>query len=69
MPEIAEPIRQQIINNYEQKGIEWLQEQLKNKDPEYYATGEMKNPQRMMRALEIFEATGNSILSCEVEIK
>ena len=62
MPEIAEPIRQQIINNYEQKGIEWLQEQLKNKDPEYYATGEMKNPQRMMRALEIFEATGNSIL-------
>jgi tRNA dimethylallyltransferase len=61
MPEIAEPIRQHIINTYEQKGIEWLQEQLKNKDPEFYASGEMKNPQRMMRALEIFEATGKSI--------
>ena len=62
MPQIAESIRQLIIKNYQAKGIEWLQEQLKSKDPEFYATGEIKNPQRMMRALEIYEATGKSIL-------
>lgn len=62
MPEIPEATRQQIIDSYNEKGIEWLQQQLKEKDPEFYANGEMKNPQRMMRALEIKETTGKSIL-------
>jgi len=62
MPEVPDAIRQAIIENYELKGIEWLQEQLKEKDPEFFAKGEIKNPQRMMRALEIKEATGQSIL-------
>ncbi|TMI63521.1 MAG: tRNA (adenosine(37)-N6)-dimethylallyltransferase MiaA [Bacteroidetes bacterium] len=62
MPEVPETIRQTIIENYELKGIEWLQEELKEKDPEFYTKGEIKNPQRMMRALEIKQATGRSIL-------
>lgn len=62
MPEVPEAIRQTIIENYESKGIEWLQEELKEKDPEFYTKGEIKNPQRMMRALEIKQATGQSIL-------
>jgi tRNA dimethylallyltransferase len=40
-----------------------LQEQVKEKDPAFYAAGEVQNPQRMMRALEVMEATGQSILS------
>jgi tRNA dimethylallyltransferase len=44
MPEIPEVTRQQIINNYNAEGIEWLQQQLKEKDPEFYAKGEMKKP-------------------------
>ena len=62
MPEIPETTRQQIIDSYNENGIEWLQQQLKEKDPEFYAKGEMKNPQRMMRALEIKETTRKSIL-------
>jgi tRNA dimethylallyltransferase len=62
MPEVPEVIRQNIISNYEEKGIEWLQQQLKEKDETFYEKGEIKNPQRMMRALEIKEATGKSIL-------
>jgi tRNA dimethylallyltransferase len=62
MPEIPKAIRQQIIENFNEKGIEWLQQQLQDKDPEFYAKGEIKNPQRMMRALEIKETTGKSIL-------
>lgn len=62
IPEIEPLIRQQICDNYEKNGISWLQNQLKEKDPEFYQSGEMKNPQRMMRALEVIESTGNSIL-------
>lgn len=62
IPDIDNTIRQQIITDYEEKGISWLQNQLEEKDPAYFQTGEMKNPQRMMRALEVMESTGNSIL-------
>jgi tRNA dimethylallyltransferase len=40
----------------------WLQNEIKTKDPEFYQSGEIQNPQRVMRALEVVEATGNSIL-------
>ena len=62
IPDIDLSIRQQIIVDYEEKGISWLQNQLEEKDPAYFQIGEMKNPQRMMRALEVIESTGNSIL-------
>ena len=32
-------------------------------DPLFYASGEMTNPQRMMRALEVIQSTGRSIIS------
>lgn len=63
IPEIDPAIRQNIITTYEEKGIAWLQEQLKEKDPAFAAAGEMQNPQRMMRALEVMGSTGQSILS------
>jgi tRNA dimethylallyltransferase len=62
MPEAPEEIRNTIIENYEKKGIKWLQQKLKENDPEFFRKGEMQNPQRMMRALEIKETTGKSIL-------
>lgn len=62
IPEIDPAIRAGIIEKYEARGISWLQEQLKEKDPAFYTSGEMQNPQRMMRALEVFESTGQSIL-------
>ena len=62
IPNIDVRVRQQIIADYEEKGISWLQNQLEEKDQAYFQSGEMKNPQRMMRALEVIESTGNSIL-------
>ncbi len=61
MPEISNSIREQIINAYKEKGLTWLQEELKNKDPEFWHSAEQQNPQRLMRALEVYEATGKSI--------
>ncbi|RYG38757.1 MAG: tRNA (adenosine(37)-N6)-dimethylallyltransferase MiaA, partial [Chitinophagaceae bacterium] len=62
VPSIPSDIRAAIIQSYEGNGIGWLQEQLQEKDPAFFEKGEMKNPQRMMRALEVIEATGQSIL-------
>jgi tRNA dimethylallyltransferase len=60
---VDDSIRQKIIDNYEIKGLPWLQEEIKLKDPQFYESGEMQNPQRMMRALEVIESTGQSIFS------
>ncbi len=63
MPDVPEAIRKSIILNYEKKGLEWLQRETQKKDPLFYEAGEIQNPQRLMRALEIAEATGQSILT------
>jgi tRNA dimethylallyltransferase len=63
IPDIDPAIRQNIISNYETNGLEWLQQEVKLKDPAFYATGEIQNPQRMMRALEVMESTGQPIVS------
>jgi len=63
IPPIDEAIRKDIIKNYELNGLTWLQEQVRLKDPEFYKVGEIQNPQRSMRALEVVESTGHSILS------
>jgi tRNA dimethylallyltransferase len=61
MPAIPAPVRHQIIAAYEEKGIAFLQEELKQKDPLFWQTAEQQNPQRLMRALEVLYATGRSI--------
>jgi len=63
IPDIDPAIRENIICNYEKKGLEWLQQEVKLKDPLFYEKGEIQNPQRMMRALEVMESTGQSIVS------
>ena len=62
MPEIPEETRQQVINGYKEKGLIWLQKELEQKDPAFWAVAEQQNPQRLMRALEVLYATGQSIM-------
>jgi tRNA dimethylallyltransferase len=61
MPPVSTAIRRQITEQYEQQGLAWLQQQVQLHDPLYYATGEIQNPQRLIRALEVKQATGRSI--------
>ena len=51
--EIPAHIRDQLIKDYEEKGITYLQEELKLKDEVYYNQVDLNNPQRIMRALEV----------------
>ncbi len=69
IPPVAPEIRNAIIKQYELLGIDWLTESLIQKDAEFAKLGEMKNPQRMMRALEVIESTGKSILSFQSQQK
>jgi tRNA dimethylallyltransferase len=62
MPEIPEQIRQEIIEGYQRNGLIWLQRELEHKDPAFWKQAEQQNPQRLMRALEVLNATGESIL-------
>jgi tRNA dimethylallyltransferase len=63
IPAVDATIRAQIITNYGKYGLEWLQQQVEQKDLDFFSAGEIQNPQRMMRALEVVESTGQSILS------
>jgi tRNA dimethylallyltransferase len=62
IPAIDGSIRETIINSYQAKGMKWLQDEVKKKDPRFFSAGEIQNPQRMMRALEVISSTGQSIL-------
>src|SRR5690606_8226207 len=62
IPAIAPNIRQAIEEEYGEKGINWLKDTLQQSDPIYALQGEMFNPNRMMRALEVFRGTGTSIV-------
>ena len=63
IPNVSIEIRNNIITKYNDIGLAWLQNEVANKDPEFWKTAEQQNPQRLMRALEIVEATGKSINS------
>ncbi|MFM8739720.1 MAG: tRNA (adenosine(37)-N6)-dimethylallyltransferase MiaA [Cytophagales bacterium] len=58
MPEVPAEVRDKIVAEYKDKGLGWLQAEVKHKDPNYFETVDIQNPQRLMRALEVFAATG-----------
>lgn len=62
VPFIPPTVKEKIIAEYHQRGLAWLQNETAEKDPLYYEQGEIKNPHRLMRALEVKIATGKSIL-------
>ncbi len=63
VPPVNESTRKEINKSYQQKGLEWLSEKIKEEDPLYFSSGEIQNPQRMLRALEVKISTGKSILN------
>ncbi|MGG9962389.1 tRNA (adenosine(37)-N6)-dimethylallyltransferase MiaA [Ferruginibacter sp. SUN106] len=69
VPVVNAAIRESMITNYEQNGLIWLQNEVKKNDPAYFSQGEIKNPQRLMRALEVKLSSGRSILDFQTKQK
>jgi len=59
---VADPgIRHRLNQDFTELGIRHLQERLKEVDPDYYEQVDIQNPQRLIRALEVYETTGKPI--------
>lgn len=61
MPAIPAEIRQKLNAEFEQNGIQYLQKKVAQSDPEYFEIVDQQNPQRLIRALELFRATGKNM--------
>lgn len=57
-PEVPSVIREQLNFELNNKGVESLQNELKKADPTYFKKVDIQNPHRLIRALEIYRATG-----------
>lgn len=62
IPAADEQVRKEINKQYDLNGMQWLQNELSVHDPAFFQHGQMQNPQRMVRALEVKLSTGKSIL-------
>lgn len=69
LPDIDAAVRENIIAHYEANGLGWLQNEVEKNDPVYFAKGEVKNPQRLMRALEVKLSSGKSITDFQTQQK
>ncbi len=69
MPPVSSILRLQLMRLYEEKGLEWLQAEVKIKDPDFWNVAEQQNPQRLLRALEIVESTGDSFIKLRKGVK
>ncbi len=58
IPDIDPLIRDSYIRKLREQGIETLRAELRIVDPDHYARVDLRNPRRIMRALEVFASTG-----------
>ncbi len=63
IPQADEAIREQLNNQFAQNGIAALQDELNTADPDYYNEVDLSNPQRIIRALEVYRSTGKPFSS------
>ena len=56
-------VREKLNRQLENEGITTLQKHLQQVDPDYYTQVDLNNPQRIIRALEVFETSGKPFSS------
>ena len=69
IPTVDAETRQLMLQKYEQEGLEHLCAELKLLDPEYYKIVDLKNPKRVIHALEICYMTGKTYTSFRTQQK
>ena len=61
IPDVDPEIRSAVQEEYKKGGMALLQQMIAGEDPGYFSGGEIHNPHRLMRALEVKRSTGLSI--------
>lgn len=62
-PEVPNEVRDAVESLYQQEGIEALQTELAQVDPLYFAQVDRANPQRLIRAIAVYRASGRPFSS------
>lgn len=68
LPKISSKNRENINYDYNKHGIEWLQKEVQKIDPKFYKSCDKNNPQRLLRALEVYKETGKKFSSFKKNI-
>jgi tRNA dimethylallyltransferase len=63
IPSADDTIRGKLKDDLAEKGLAALQDRLRIADPVYYNEVDINNPQRVIRALEVYESTGAAFSS------
>ncbi|MGL4779985.1 MAG: tRNA (adenosine(37)-N6)-dimethylallyltransferase MiaA [Bacteroidales bacterium] len=69
LPTVDPELRDQLMKKYEQEGLDSLCGELKLLDPVYYEQVDLKNPKRVLHALEICYMTGKPYSSLRTNTK
>lgn len=69
IPTVDAETRQLMLQKYEAEGLEQLCAELRLLDPEYYRIVDLKNPKRVIHALEICYMTGRTYTSFRTQQK
>ena len=63
IPKVPLEIKDKLNLKFNEKGIVYLQEKLKEIDLEYYNKVDLENPSRLIRAIGVYKASGKKISS------
>ena len=58
IPEIPSHVRELVRQEYLQKGLGWLQQEVQLHDPSYWQEVDQRNPQRLIHCIEVCRASG-----------
>jgi tRNA dimethylallyltransferase len=63
LPDVDPKINDRLKQQYQESGIEYLQNLLQHSDPEYYFQADIQNPHRLIRALGVTLTSGKPFSS------
>lgn len=63
LPTVPDDIRRGLMEEWRERGDQWLLTELERLDPDYYAVVDRKNMKRVFHAVEIIRASGRSYTS------
>ena len=69
IPSVAPEVREELKERLQTEGIEKLRNELRLLDPEYYNVVDLKNPKRIVHALEICYTSGRTYTSFRIRKK
>jgi tRNA dimethylallyltransferase len=58
LPAVDHNLRKELVDKHRELGIDWLRQMVKKLDPDHYEVVDLRNPKRMLKAVEVSLMTG-----------